>query len=195
MVPMAAPPPTEPATRGVAGTRFVVLAVIAMALFVTFILVGSPVLLERTLERVPPPAPHAVEAGEGWEAIATQADEDTACLEVRVGAGVSTDCVGPRGLPLRLVDARPLDDGHVVYGIVDPRTSAVTLELREGGPIVVDVSYVDFGFPLGFFATELRPDTVVEGLVARDEGGEARAAAVCGTSPPTASGCAVEDLR
>jgi hypothetical protein len=195
MEPMPAPPPVETQTRGFPGARFVVLAVLAMALFVTFVLVGSPVLLERTLERVPPSAPHTIETGSGWRATATQADEDTACLEVRVGAGASTDCVGPRGLPLRLVGARPLAEGHVAYGIVDPRTTAVALELGEGGPVVVDVVYVDFGFPLGFFATELRPGAVVERIVARDGDGSPRGAAACSGGVPTAAACALEDLR
>jgi hypothetical protein len=187
----------RPDVRAFSGTRFVVLALIAMALFVTFLIVGSPVLLERTLERVPPPAPQTIETSADWRATATQADEDTACLEVRAGGATTEDCVGPRGAPLRLVDARPLGEGagHVAYGIVDPRTAEVALELADGGPIVLEVIYVDFGFPLGFFATELRPDTAVERIVARDGDGEPRAEAVCGGGPPVADRCDVRDLR
>lgn len=194
---MASPPPTDDAPRTFSGTWFVVLVLLGVALFVTFLLVGSPVLLERTLEQVPPAAPHTVQQGDGWEAVATQADEDTACLEVRAADALTEDCVGVRGLPLRLLDARPLEEGGAVlaYGIVDARTTRVALELAEGGPIVLEVVHVDFGFPLGFYATELRAGTTVERVVARDGDGEPRADAACAGESPTSAACAIRDLR
>ena len=103
---MAPPPPTD--VRAFSGTRFVVLALIAMALFVTFLVVGSPVLLERTLERVPPSAPQTVETGAGWRATATQADEEGFVAQIY------PRCIGCRYCMTACpYSARTFDAGHL----------------------------------------------------------------------------------
>jgi hypothetical protein len=179
--------------RTFSGTTFVVLTALAVVAFVAFLVFVSPVLLERTLARVPPPAPHTVAAGPGWEATATQLDEDTACLELRVDGTDLEQCVGPRGGPLRYAGASPAGDTHVVYGIVDPRTAEVVLE-RGAEYAVLEVVYVDFGFPLGFFAAELDGGDGVDRIIARDGDGHPRGDAVCHGRVPGHQ-CEVRDLR
>ncbi len=191
---MTAPPDDPHTSRSFPGTQFVILVVLAMALFVTFLVVGSPVLLERTLERVPPAAPHTVAEAADWEAVATQADEDTACIDLTVGGETTQDCTGVRGGSIRILDARPAPaGGWVAYGIVDARTTEVAIAIAEGGPLGIEVVHVDFGFPLGFFATELRPGVAVEGVVARDRDGDPRAEARC-SGEPTAGACRITDV-
>ena len=187
---MSAPtePPATHGTRSVSGRTFVVSTVVAMVLFVALLLLGSPVLLERTLERVPPPAPHVVGEGAGWQAVATQQDEDTACIEVTVDSRVSEDCTGVRGMPLRLVDTT--DDATLLYGIVDARTTQVAVELAGGSARSAEVTHVDFGFPLGFFVLEADATSVTR-VVANDRDDTPRAEARCSG----ATTCEIIDLR
>lgn len=181
--PTAPAQPPEPRGRAISGRAFVVACVLAAVAFVAFLVFVSPILLDRTRAAAPPPAPQEVASGEiagqRWTATAVEAAPEEPCLAVEAGAASARACTEPRGPSLRAVER--LDAGGVplVYGIVDARTTAVRLELSGGGTVEVEPAYVDFGFPLGFFAIPLPSGGRLEAVEALDRDGELRDRAAC----------------
>ena len=188
--------------RPASGTVFVVACLTFLAAFVAVLVFVSPTLLERTLAAAPPKAPSVVASGQlegrAWTAEAVDGTaglsgpvvEPEPCLRVELtGTSGGTLCVQRTGGSLRGLQAvSSPDGGAIVYGVVGARVAAVELQVGDG-PLVVEPSYVDFGFPLGFFAAELEAGAAVEGARALDRDGEVRAFASCSTRLPTLSSC------
>lgn len=186
-----------------------VCAVLALA-FVLFLIFVSPVLLERTLSVAPPPAPQVVASGEldgrTWSVTAldrnageTSADghpvEEEPCSVVDLGESTSSRlCVLRRGESLRGVEAVVDASGRaVVHGIVSPQVTDVELRTAGGEVLRATPSYVDFGFPLGFFALEVDAATAITAVRALDGDGVERATASCASGATPLAGCSVTE--
>lgn len=171
--------------RSFSGTAFVVACALAAVAFVAFLVLVSPVLLARTQAAAPPPAPQQVGAGQQWTATAVEADPDEACLELRGRrAEPARLCTGPRGEAVRAAGVVRAGPARVAYGIVDARTTTVRLDFGPAGSARAAPAYVDFGFPLGFFAVELPAGADLAGVEALDRDGERRGVA----GPPYSGG-------
>ncbi len=192
--------------RPSSGTVFVLACVAFLTAFVAFLVFVSPTLLERTLASAPPKAPQVVASGEldgrAWTAAAIDASagetgpvvEPEPCLQVDLdGTDGGRLCVQRTGGSLRGLQALAAPDGGaVVYGVVGARIASVELLTGEE-PLVVEPSYVDFGFPLGFFAAEVDEGAVVAGARALDRDGALKASATCSTRLPTLSSCSTRE--
>jgi hypothetical protein len=188
-----APPADRSPRRTFSGTAFVIACVLAVFAFVAFLVYVSPILLARTLESAPPPAPAVVAdglaGGERWTATAIELAPEEPCLEVAAGSVSSVVCTQPRGGAVRAVEGLVVGPESVVlHGIVDPRTTAVRLSFAGAPAVDVEPSYVDFGFPLGFFALELPPGARLTGVVALDRDGDVRGTMPC-SGEADASAC------
>jgi hypothetical protein len=199
----------EPGGRVASGTVFVTICAVLAVGFVLFLVFGSPVLLDRTLALAPPPAPQVVASGEldgrTWSATAYDGTADQRgvddrgveavvepepCLAIDLGGGGTADetCVLRRGGSIRTLDAVVDDSGRaLVSGIVAPEVVTVALELGDGGVLEATPTYVDFGFPLGFFVVEVDAATAITGAEAVGRQGEVRSTAVCEGAAPFAS--------
>jgi hypothetical protein len=206
---------TEPAAsrRGVSGTTFVVVCAALAVAFVLFLVFASPSLLDRTLASAPPPAPQAVGSGQSttWSATAFDASagppqidergaeaivEPEPCLRIEAaGELIAETCVARRGGSLRAVGGAMVgtDGTAVVHGIVAPAVSSVELIPASGAPLRVTPTYVDFGFPLGFFTVELEPHTEVTAVRVLDADGVSRGQAECATRPLPLGECAISE--
>jgi hypothetical protein len=206
-------PPTDDAPRGRSGTAFVIICAALAVGFVLFIIFVSPILLERTQRLAPPPAPQVVASGELpsglWSAEAHDASEPLRgvddrgferivepepCLRFTVdGAEAVEVCTTRRGESIRGLDTLVDGDlGAVAYGIVAPEVSELRLRRADGEELVVTPSYVDFGFPLGFFALEVDAEQRITTVVATDRDGQERARAVC--QEPPLRGCTATEV-
>jgi hypothetical protein len=197
------PPADDHDNRGrvTSGTAFVVVCASLALIFVLFLIFGSPLLLERTRAQAPPPAPQTIASGQvdgrTWSAVAYDGTahlrgvdeqgieavvEEEPCLQVSVESEEAGEiCVLRRGGSIRdLGSAAITADGRaVILGIVAPTVTSVTLSLADGSDLDVTPSYVDYGFPLGFFAVDVDAGTQVTGAQAVDRDGAIRATAAC----------------
>jgi hypothetical protein len=201
--------------RGVSGTTFVIACAVFAVAFVLFLVFVSPLLLDRTLSLAPPPAPQPVGSGQTggqtWSATAFDRNEGVAeldergvepveepepCLRVDVaGEPAGETCVLRRGGALRTVEAAVVaaDGTALVYGVVAPTVTVVELAPAEGDPLRVTPSYVDFGFPLGFFVVEVEPGTAITEIRAVDRDGSLRGTATCTTQPSPLGECTITE--
>lgn len=196
------PSPDDPTNgRAVSGTVFVVICAALALAFVLFLIFGSPLLLERTQALAPPPAPQTIASGQvdgaTWSAIAYDGSvhlrgvdeqgveavvEEEPCLQVTVETGaVGEICVRRRGGSIRDLGSVAIGQGGqaLVLGIVAPTVTSVTLDLEDGADLEVTPSYVDYGFPLGFFAVEVDHDARITAARAVDRDGVERGTAAC----------------
>jgi hypothetical protein len=202
----AASVPEDGGRRWSSGTAFVIACGIAVVAFVLFLVFGSPVLLERTLALAPPPAPQVVASGEvdgrGWSVTALDGTahqrgvdargveavvEPEPCLSVDLGDGSAPveHCGERRGGSIRTLEVvRDVSGRALVSGIVAPEVSTVTLAVEGGGALETAPTYVDFGFPLGFFVVEVDSGTIITGAEALDRDGHVRSSAACTGSAP-----------
>jgi hypothetical protein len=202
--------PSAPArSRPTSGTIFVLACVTAAVAFVAFLVFVSPRLLDWTRASAPPAAPQVVASGEiagrPWSAQAVDATagqrvvgsdgiepvvEPEPCLRVEMTrAGTGQLCVQRLGGTLRGMQVLASPDGAaVLYGVVAARVAEVVLE-SSAGEVIVEPSYVDFGFPLGFFAVPVDAGTSVRGARALDADGAVQATTTCSTALPTLRSC------
>jgi hypothetical protein len=176
----SAPAPRPPSTRAVSGSRFVLASAAAMVALVLVLVFVSPRLLAWTLRAAPPPVPVELHQGPGWTATAVARGTDP-CLEVATAAsGGGPLCTTERDRrPVRAVGVAPLVGADLVHGIVSPRVRGVRLELSSGPDREGDVSYADYGHPVGFFAVTVPSGATVERVLALDADGGVMAEVAC----------------
>lgn len=181
--------------------------------FVVFLVVGSPVLLDRTLSNAPPPAPQEVGsgtiAGAAWTAEAFDAAEGMRvvgpdgvepivdpepCMRVTVDGAASVLCVERRGTSIRDAAAAVVTEGPMlVHAVVAPEVTAVEVRMADGAFARAEPVYVDFGFPLGFVVLPVDPNVAVTELVATDRDGAVRATAVCSPTKVPLGDCTITE--
>lgn len=199
--------------RPASGTVFVLVCAALAVAYVAFLVVGSPVLLERTLANAPPPAPQQVAAGSvdgaAWTAEAYDAAEGLRvvgadgvepivdpepCMRLVLDGTAHALCVERRGTSIRDVAATSAAGGSLlVYGVVAPEVTAVEVRDAAGGSVHAEPTYVDFGFPLGFFVATLDGSSPVTAVRATDRDSAVRATATCAQSAAPLADCAVTE--
>lgn len=181
--PRTAPSAEPPPGRTFSGRGFVLACALGLSAFVAFLVFVSPVLLARTQAAAPPPAPHEVAtgvvAGQPWTATAIERGTDEPCLEVVAGSTTTRVCTEPRGASLRAAEVVDVSGTVVLHGIVDARTTTVRLHFEDRDPVDLMPGYVDFGFPLGFFATALPHGATPTEVEALDGDGDRRGVVNC----------------
>lgn len=121
---------------------------------------AGPRLQEATMALAPDAPPVDVASGDidgaSWSVTAVEPEDEEPCARVEVdGTEARMVCGGRRGPSnVRALDAVEVGGGVVVVTITDPRSEEVRIS-HDQTMTAADVVYADYGFPMGFAATEV----------------------------------------
>ena len=151
--------------RTVSGRMLVVGGLVAALLVTAVAIVFGPGLREDVRQEQSPrtlrePIATGTHQGDVWEAVGRY-DGTANCVELRFRTqviGRSCDV----GEPPQMTTALPDDGPTIAYGIAEETATEATLELDNGTTVTAPVLAGELGFPVGFWAVQLPPDTTVE---------------------------------